>query len=75
MQCGSQRQLALCGDGNALIEHADESGVGHRNIARSTCAPVSRRREKRIPVVSVVSVVRAPVSMGAAPPWRNAARG
>jgi len=75
MQCGSQRQLALCGDGNALIEHADESGVGHRNIARSTCAPVSRRREKRIPVVSVVSVVSAPASMGAASAWRNAARG
>jgi len=75
MQCGSQRQLALCGDGNALIEHADESGVGHRNIARSTCAPVSRRREKRIPVASVVSVVSAPASMGAASAWRNAARG
>jgi len=25
MQCSPQRQLALCGDGNALIEHADES--------------------------------------------------
>ena len=63
MQCSAQRQLALCGDGNALIEHADES-VLVRNIARSTCAPVSQRREKRIPVVSVVSVVSAPAFDG-----------